>query len=101
LALKEKDAFQVKRSVVIVSASISATEWTEREEQEEEEDEDDAKLREHSPGKREHCAPFLAVGPLEHRKMETVVVLIVEKRHWIPDFGPITYGHVETLVDDC
>ena len=42
MALKEKNA-QVKGSVIIVSASISATDWAEREEQEEEEEED-AKL---------------------------------------------------------
>jgi hypothetical protein len=93
LAFEEEDAFP-KRIVVVVAGG----EWTEREKQEEEEGEDDAQCRK-TPRERESIARHFLL--LEHREMETVVVLIVEKRHWIPDFEPITYGHVETLVDDC
>lgn len=91
LAFEEEDAFP-KRIVVVVAGG----EWTEREEEEEEgEDANCGNTRR----ERESIARHFLL--LEQGKMETVVVLIVEKRHWIPDFEPITYGHVETLLDDC
>ncbi len=57
-------------------------------------------MREHSPVKRDHFAPFSSW--LSKESSETVGVLYTEKCHWIPEFGPMNVWHVDiSYGGDC